>query len=246
MLGLVGGLAEFLPVGASGHRLLVARILFGSAYSRQFAGVCELAAAAAALISLRKELLALLSTGGRRVALALAAAAVPAILLSLPFVGTGGGLYYGPGGVGALFLVSGLSLYVAEELGRRVRQLADLGLPGSLLVGLLQVLAVLPGISRTGLAISGAMLAGVERGDAVRFALMLSIPLLLFAGVWDLLHANGSTGASPLILGAITTFVAGYGAVRLMLNFSQNFSMMAFAYYLWVAGALAVAYAAFG
>lgn len=251
LLGLIGGLTDIFPVSSSGHRLLAGQMLFGSPYDRTFTGACELASALAALVALRREVGSILGSlrvagsEGRQVGLLLLAAALPAALLSLPFRDASVEVSRNLGGVGVLLLVSGLLLYVAEELGRRSRPLTSLSVPGAILVGLLQVLAVMPGVSRTGFAISGAMLAGITREAATRFALLLSIPLLLFTGLWDLSYSEpgGSpAGAGDFALGMAASFAAAYAAVRLLLLFVHRFSLMTFAYYLWGVGLVTIVY----
>lgn len=252
VVGFVGGAADFLPVGGSGHRILAGQILFGRPYDQGFAGVCEISSALAALVALRKEVwnlgrgVARKNAEARQIGVMLALAAATAGLISLPFrdayLGVSGNLL---AVVGVLLLVSGLLLYVAEELGRRTRPLASLNPPGALFIGLLQVLAVLPGISRTGGAISGGMLAGITRESSTRFALLLSIPLLAVAGLWDLSSgspAGGSTGAWAILVGAAASFVGGFLAIGFLRWYVRRFSLMAFAYYLWALGIAAVAY----
>ena len=170
-------------------------------------------------------------------------AAVTTMLISLPFrdayLGISKNLL---AVVGVLLLVSGLLLYVAEELGRRTRSLAALNPPGALLIGLLQVISVLPGISRPATAISGGMLVGITREDSTRFALLLSIPLLAVAGVWDLTAGQSSAGAWTIALGTSASFVGGFAAVGFLRWYVREFSLMAFAYYLWILGISAIAY----
>ena len=144
--------------------------------------------------------------------------------------------------VGVLSLVSGLLLYVAEELGRRTWSLAALNLPGAVLIGLMQVLAVLPGISRPATAISGGMLVGITREDSTRFALLLSIPLLAVTGVWDLTDGQSSAGAGAIALGTSASFVGGFLAVGFLRWYVREFSLMTFAYYLWIIGIVAIVY----
>lgn len=249
VVGLVGGVADFLPVGGFGHRILVGQIFFGEPYDRGFAGACEISSALAAVVALRGDVqslvLAVVRRGAesRRIGAMLLIATATAALISLPFrdayLGVSGNLL---AVVGVLLLVSGLLLYVAEELGRRTRSLGSLNPPGALLIGLLQVLAVLPGISRTGMAISGGMLVGVTREAATRFALLLSIPLLLVAGLWDLAAGQSSSGALEITLGTSASFVGGFLAIGFLRWYVREFSLMAFAYYLWVLGIAAIAY----
>jgi undecaprenyl-diphosphatase len=252
VVGLVGGVADFLPVGGFGHRILVGQILFGEPYDRGFAGVCQISSALAALAALRGDVwslvLAVVRRNGerRRIGAMLLVSAVAAAFISLPFrdayLGVSDNLL---AVVGVLLLVSGLLLYVAEELGRRTRSLVSLNLPGALLIGLLQVLAVLPGISRTGMAISGGMLVGITREAATRFALLLSIPLLLVAGLWDLSAGQSSSGALEILeitLGASASFVGGFLAIGFLRWYVREFSLMTFAYYLWGVGIATIAY----
>ena len=249
VVGLVGGMADFLPVGGTGHRILIGQIVFDRPYDRGFAGVCEISSALAALVALRKEVRSLIlavaqrDVRGRWIGGMLLLASATAALISLPFQDA----YLGISDnllavVGVLLLVSGLLLYVAEELGRRTRSLGSLNPPGALLIGLLQVLAVLPGISRTGMAISGGMLVGITREASTRFALLLSIPLLFVAGLWDLSVRESSAGAWAVVFGAPASFVGGVLAIGFLRWYVREFSLMAFAYYLWVLGIAAIAY----
>lgn len=242
-------MADFLPIGGSGHRILVGEILFGRPYDRGFAGACELSSALAGIFALRGEVRTLARTvgrrdsEGRRIGVMLLVAAATTALISLPFRDVYLGVFDNLlAVVGVLLLVSGLLLYVAEELGRRTRSLAALNPPGAVLIGLLQVLSVLPGISRPATAIAGGMLVGITREDSTRFALLLSIPLLAVAGVWNLIAGQSSAGAGTIALGTTASFVGGFMAVGFLRWYVREFSLMAFAYYLWVIGILAIAY----
>ncbi len=249
VLGVIGGAADFLPVSGSGHRILVGQVLFGRPYDRGFTGACEISSALAALVALRREVWGLavaVSRGdseGRRIGAMLLLAAATAVLISLPFrdayLGVSGNLL---AVVGVLLLVSGLLLYVAEELGRRTRLLGSLSPPGALLIGLLQTLAVLPGISRQGMAVSGGMLVGITREASTRFALLLSIPLLAVTGLWDLSAGQSPAGTWAVALGTTASFVGGFVAIGFLRWYVKEFSLMAFAYYLWVLGVAAIAY----
>lgn len=249
IVGFVGGVADFLPISGSGHRILVGQSLFGAPYDRGLAGACELSSALAATVALRSEVWTLActvrrrDTEGRRLGGLLLVAAATTALISLPFrdayLGFSDNLL---AVIGVLLLVSGLLLYVAEELGRRTKYLTSLNSPAALLIGLLQVLAVLPGISRPATAIAGGMLLGITREDSTRFALLLSIPLLAITGVWDLTAGESSAGAWTVALATVTSFVGAFLAVGFLRWYVSKYSFMAFAYYLWAIGIAAVAY----
>ncbi|MGB3634275.1 MAG: undecaprenyl-diphosphate phosphatase [Rubrobacteraceae bacterium] len=248
LVGFVGGISDFLPVGGSGHRILMERVFFGGTYNREFSGICQIFAALAAVVALRKEITdSLRSIGhpggeGRRVAALLLAATATATFISLPFANAYAGLSGDIVVVGVLFLVSGLLIYIAEEIGRRTHPLGSLKLPGAMLVGLLGALAALPGISRTGATISGGMLLGLTRESATRFALFLSVPLLVVSGIWDISSGGGEVGPWASVFGAAASFVGGFLAVGFLRWYAREFSFMVFAYYLWVVGVFTIVY----
>ena len=248
MVGLIGGITELVPVSSSGHQALAGEVLFGRPYDRGFAGICAFSAALAVPVALWKEFRGLLRTlffgggSGRQVGGLLAAAAVLAALISTPFRNVAVEASENLGQVGVLLLVSGLLLYIAEELGRRARPIEDLGLPGALLIGLLETLAVLPGISRPGAAISGGLLVGLNREAATRFALLLSVPLLVLTGVWNLSSGGEAPGSGAVLVGGAAAFIGAYVGARLVIGFARRFSMTLFAYYLWAVGLFAILY----
>ncbi|TCJ20527.1 hypothetical protein E0L93_01515 [Rubrobacter taiwanensis] len=253
VLGALQGLTDVLPVSASGHRAFVGQAFFGEeSYSPDLLGALNLATALAVLLALRGEVVEILRSlrsgrgPGRRVSLLVAAAVTPAAVILYTFREAASGVYDNLFAVGVLLLVSGLLLYIGEELGKRTRPLESLSPPGAILVGLLQTLAVLPGISRPGAAICGAMLAGITREGAARFALLLSVPLLSATGLWRLFYLESveSPDAKALILSCLTALVCGYAAARLLLVLAREFSMMIYAYYLWTAGVAVILYAA--
>ncbi len=247
LLGLVGGIADFLPVSGSGHRILVERVFFGNSYSRGFAGICQVSAALAAVVALRKEIagyrrsLGQPESGRPRLAALLLGATATAALVSLPFEDAYAGLSGDLVVVGVLLLVSGLLIYIAEEIGRRTLTLDSLKLPGATLIGLLGALAAVPGISRTGATISGGMLLGLTREAATRFVLLFSVPLLIVSGFWDI-SSGGGAGLWVSAAGAAASFVGAFLAVGFLRWYAREFSFMAFAYYLWVVGVFAIGY----
>lgn len=248
LMGLVGGIADFLPVSGSGHRVLLWRVFFDRPYDRQFAGVCEVFAALGAAVAVRGDVIRLFRSlarpgaAERRIAGLLAVSVGTMVLVSLPFRGVFVGLLDDLFVVGVLLLVSGLLLYIAEEIGRRTRQLDALGAPGAILIGLLQVLAALPGISRLGAAASGAMILGVTREAATRFAVLLSIPVLVIAGMWDISGGESGLGTWTVVIGAAASAVGAFLAVGFLRWFVRQISFMVFAYYLWAVGVFTIVY----
>jgi undecaprenyl-diphosphatase len=145
------------------------------------------------------------------------------------------GVFGAPVYVAALLLGTAAILVAAERFGRRERTTADFGWLDALVVGCWQVVALLPGISRSGSTIGGAMLRGFDRYSAARFSFLLSVPALLGAGVLaigDLVKAGSLAGdLSALAIGSVAAAVSGYLCIRWLLGYLQRRSLTVFAVY---------------
>jgi undecaprenyl-diphosphatase len=137
--------------------------------------------------------------------------------------------------VAALLLGTSAILTAGERFGRRERALGNFGWLDALVVGLWQVTALFPGISRSGATIGGAMLRGFDRPPAARFSFLLSVPALLGGGVLaivDLLDAGTlGTDLPALVVGFVSAAVSGYLCIRWLLGYLQRRSLTVFAVY---------------
>ncbi len=243
ILGLVQGLSEFLPISSSGHLVLAERLLGVEGDNLRFIVVVHLGTLLAVLAVYRRVLLRLLRGLGSfhspevRLILLLAAATVPAVLFS----------YFARSWiqeslartweVGLFLILTGAVLY-----GLRFRR--DRGgrpnLPRALAVGLAQALAIFPGISRSGLTISAGIYSGMERTRAADFSFLLSIPIILGAGLYELWGVAGegisSAEVGVLVAGGVTAALSGYLAIRFLLGVIKRRRLHYFAYYCWLAG----------
>lgn len=154
-------------------------------------------------------------------------------------------LFGSPLPVAMLLLVTGAWLVLAERLGRRERPAEDLHWWQSLLVGAAQGCAIAPGISRSGATIGAGLLLGLRREAATRFSFLLATPIILGAGVLQmkkLLEApHLEATLTPLALGFLAAFAAGYACIRFLLAYVKNRGLTAFAGYCWLVGLAAVA-----
>jgi undecaprenyl-diphosphatase len=132
---------------------------------------------------------------------------------------------------GALIAWSGVML-LAEQRGRQDRGESRLSLTDALVVGVVQCVALVPGVSRSGATISAGLFRGLDRGTATRLSFFLSIPALLAAGVFELKDAlGGSIGVGPTLVGTLVSFVVAYAAVAWLLRFVAHHSIGAFVPY---------------
>ena len=261
--GLLQGIAEFLPISSSGH-LALAHNFFGTAEADNLAFdiLLHLATLFAVLIMLRREvflvirgffsLLRKLFTGklwgqkkeqlafDERLFLMLCLSTLPLIPIALlsDRVGAIGKCSWL---VGLLLLFNGGMLWLSDRLASGKLTLENAGWLRPFLVGCVQVFGVLPGISRSGSTITGGRLCNFTREDAVRFSFLMSIPAILGACVLDLpeFFADGIEIA-PCLIGSLTAFVVGLGAIRLLQFFSRKKGFTVFSVYSVLVGIAAI------
>lgn len=255
LLGLVQGFTEFLPVSSTAH-LVVAEKLFRldpARFGLAFDVAVHLGTALAVLlyfastwISLVRDVLArrwrlplLIAAGTIPVAVAgvLLQSAVERELRDIRFV--------------AAALVAGsLLFYVAERIASQLRTLDTIGWRDAVLMGSAQAVALIPGVSRSGITISAGLLTGIARPDATRFSFLLATPVIAGAGAKTLLDARraGELFAHPeiTIVGFVVSFFAGLAAVAFLMRFLRTHSLNWFIPYRLALAALLVLAAAAG
>lgn len=151
--------------------------------------------------------------------------------------------------VGALLIFNGLVLIVSDKLSRGNRTLDDMKPKNALLIGICQMFALLPGISRSGSTITGGLLNSLERPDAVRFSFLLSIPAILGASVLKLPDFFKNTPDAKTLgvylVGAVVSAIVGICAIKLLGYVSKKSNFRIFSYYCFAAGAFAIAWSIF-
>ncbi len=256
-LGLVQGLTEFLPVSSTGH-LVIVRELFGFSTENglAFDAVLHLATVLAVGLFFRKEIWQLLVTAVRFVSGRVVDSYARTTLLAVIF-GTIPGAVLGllfeniiettlrHTLIVALGLLAGtVIMYAADRLAK---QNDIMSLKKGFWIGCFQALALLPGMSRSGLTISGGLFNGLRREEATRFAFVLSFPIILGAGLVSLSKLIGTGGVDaawgPLVLGSIAAFVSGLWAIRFLVNYLKNHTFKVFLWYrVILAGIIVVLY----
>jgi len=166
---------------------------------------------------------------------------IPAAVLGFAFEGFFEMLFGTPPIVSALLLVTAALLAFSEWRGRQGRDLESLTWLDALLIGLGQALAIAPGISRSGSTMAAGLVRGVRRAAAARYSFLLSTPVILGAGVWqlkDLLADSGWTAnLPPLLIDFLAAGVSGYLCIRFLLNYLRRGRLYPFAVYCTLAGA---------
>jgi undecaprenyl-diphosphatase len=260
-LGIVQGATEFLPVSSSGHLVLVPWLLRWQSPGLAFDTVVHWGTALSVIVYFWEEWVtlvraAILSLGAIQIGpLRLRKKAVPegmdigrAWLAWLILLGTVPGVLVGyflqdffegmfarPAAAAAFLLVTAVLLTASERLGRRERDLDDLGWLDALVVGVGQALAILPGISRSGATIAAGLAQGMKREPAAHFSFLLATPIILGAGllkVFELVGTGGLAAQAPaLMAGFMVAAVVGFGCIRFLLRYLQRRRLYPFALY---------------
>ena len=266
LLGLLQGATEFLPISSSAH-LYAIPYLFGIdeplLSSLAFGAVIHLGTLAAVLVALRRDVLRLgavalqtfASLGRRRgepaderLILAILVGTLPAVALGLVAGDLLERAVRTPLVVAGAVTLGALLLWMAERLGTRERPLRSIGVVDGIAVGLMQGLALIPGISRSGATISGGLLLGFRRDAAARFGFLLGIPAIAGAGALELKHVAESSldlaASAPLLaIGVAGAFLSGLAAIRLLFRILDGGSTRIFvAYRLAFAGILVASF----
>lgn len=252
ILGLVQGATEFVPVSSSGHLVLVPWLLRwpepGLAFDTivHWGTLVAIAAvfwrdfwwlAVAWLRSLRSRSL---EEAEARIAWWIILGTVPGVILGLTLNDPVERLFSAPQVVAILLLITAAILTLSERLGRRNRDLDEMTWVDALLIGVGQAVAIMPGISRSGATIASGLLRGLKRETAARFSFLLSTPIILGAGLPQLLKLTQAgdlaTQLPALILGFVAAAVSGYLCIRFLLSYLQRHRLYVFAAYCAVAG----------
>ena len=259
-LGLIQGLAEFLPISSSGHLAFfqeVVAVLDAGEESLFFDVLLHLGTLVAVFVAYRAEIKSLilefftmvgvrkLPQGqkpdrlSRRMILFIILGTLP-LFAVLPVKDFVEGLYSNPMFIGCAFLGTGLILFLSDRLSRGNKDVKNASILDVLLVGCGQALATVPGISRSGTTISVGLARGFSREFAVKFSFLLSIPAVLGANILSLIDAIQEgidwTQMPMYLAGVATAMISGYLAIRLLKYISRKGSFGGFAYYCWGIG----------
>lgn len=225
VLGLVQGLTEFLPVSSSGHLALVEHLGMNAAAPVTFDVLLHLATLVVVVVFFRRNIVWYFRNDPK-ILFYIVVASIPAGVLGLAFKKYFEALRLSPSAICVGLLVTAVGLFLAEVRGRGAAyQLRDMGWFGALVIGLCQALAIVPGISRSGATITGAVMCGVEREEAFNFSFILSIPVVLGAVLLHATHLVKAIGFSalakgvfsgPVILGSVLAVISGFAALSLL------------------------------
>ena len=251
ILGIVQGLTEFLPVSSSGHLELV-KAIFGSDYEQQQGLLVTITLHAATAFStifvFRKDIVMILSDLLRfkrgeslNFSLKIILSMIPAVIIGLFFEDFIASLFVGKIAlVAGMLMITALLLFLADRVNENNK---ELNYSNTFYIGVIQAIAILPGISRSGATIALAVLLKIDRNKAARFSFLMVIPLILGSmakSVMDGDLSQDSTALLPLLVGFVSAFITGVFACRWMVTLVKKSQLKYFSFYCFAVGALAI------
>lgn len=246
VLGLVQGLTEFLPISSSAHILIVSQLLGWQDPGAAFTAVTQIGTETAVIVFFRRDIVRIIDTWARSLRQPALRKSIDArmgwyvIIGTIP-IGVLGFAFAHQIETAArnLWLVAGtligfgIILGVADALGRRRLQLADLNARDGILFGLGQALALIPGVSRSGATITTGLALGYTREAAARYAFLLAIPAVLASGLYEATKIGDDAQVSwgPTLLATAIAFVVGLAVIAWLLRWVSTRSYLPFVLY---------------
>jgi undecaprenyl-diphosphatase len=243
ILGLVQGLTEFLPVSSSGHLVIGQHLLKFEGPNLAFDIVLHLGTLLAVVVyfwrDIRKILASFMGKGNgpwRRVGLLVLAGTVPTGLIGVLFKDPLTNMFGSVRIVAMMLTVTGILLFMADRVTRTNRSLADIRAWDALVIGVVQGLAIIPGISRSGSTIATGLFLKIEPDAAARFSFLLSIPAILGAVALegkDIFGQAVDGSATAFAAGFVTAAVSGWLAIIILLRMLKWKRLTIFSVYCW-------------
>jgi len=243
VLGIVQGLTEFLPISSTAHLVVIPWFFAwgGTVNSLAFDVSLHGGTLVSLLVCFRRDILEMLKSRRSFLVLILAGT-VPAAAAGVLLEDYVDGALRNPLLIALMLAAFGLVMYYAETF-RKTKAMERISLPDALFIGIAQAVAIVPGVSRSGVTISAGLMRGVKREEAARFSFLLSIPVIAGATVLEgrrLFTAPGDFDIALVGAGFVSALATGFIAIRFMMAFLRRHSMNTFVIYRFVLAAFIV------
>jgi undecaprenyl-diphosphatase len=259
ILGLVQGLTEFIPISSTAHLLIVPQVLGWGDPGAAVSAVIQFGTLLAAIIYFFGDIVRLIGGFFRglitrrpladvdsREAWLVVIGTIPIVVLGLLFKKHIESTFRGLWIVTTMVIVVAILMQIAEGYAKRrqLRGFDDMTVMDSIVIGLGQCLALIPGSSRSGSTIMPAIFRGIDRPTAARYSFLLSIPAVGGAGMLELIkerHVLGQLGWTPIIVAIVVAFISGYASIWFLIRYLRTHTTHVFIYYRYVLGVAMIA-----
>ena len=261
VLAVVQGVTEFLPISSTGHLYLSSWLLGWQAESLDFDISLHVGTLFAVLLYFFRDWVQIIGQGfglraghdeglkhDRMLLWLLAIATVPAGIAGVLFNDLAEGPWRSPFVIGAMLVVVGVIMWIAENVGRKVRDLASVNLPDALVIGVAQAFALVPGASRSGTTIGAGLFRNLNRDAAARFSFLMSTPIIGGAAVKALRDMHKQVGlhamlTTDFLAGVAVSAIVGCAVIAWFLHYLRRSGLRPFVYYRIVFGIIVLALA---
>jgi len=257
VLGALQGFTEVLPISSSAHLILVPWLLKWPESGLTFDVALHLGTFIALTVYFRRDIIELifntfdairtrsLDTPAKRLPFLIVATTIPAAIIGKLFEQQVEETFRAnPLLIASFLIIFGLILGSVDMFGRKRRALDEIKTSNALLIGLLQCLALIPGVSRSGITITGGLLLGFTRESAARFSFLISLPIVAGAALLKAVHIfkHGIPAGEglPMLVGIAASAITGYISVAFLLRFVQKRSLAPFVWYRVIIGGVLI------
>lgn len=246
--GIVQGVGEFLPISSSAHLILVPWLFGWNDPGIAFDVALHLGTLLAVIIFFWRDWIILTVNGIKKPKSTegklfwfLVLATIPGAIIGKLLEEQAETAFREPWLIGAMLMIMGLILYVCDRLGSKKDTLDKIGLGRSFAIGFSQAIAIIPGVSRSGITMAAGLAMGLNRESVARFSFLLSTPIILGAGLFkfkDMLNAQ--IDAIPFAIGIITSAIAGILSIKFLLEYLKSKGFGIFVWYRLILGVLVI------
>jgi len=246
ILALIQGITEFLPISSSAHLILVPLLTEWQDQGLAIDVAAHLGSLFAVVLYFRKDIARILFSGinsifkkdvsdlDSRLFWFFIVASIPVLVFGFLLHDVISNYLRDPLIIAFASIGFGLLLWYADVAGKRVRQMNSIGLRDAIIIGLAQVLALVPGTSRSGITMTAALMLGLDRQSAARFSFLMAVPIILVAGIYEtlkLIEMNASVDLNNFIITVVLSAVSALFAIHLFLKFLDKVGMLPFVIY---------------
>jgi len=246
ILGIIQGLTEFLPVSSSGHLVIFQHIMGLQEGTISFDVLLHLGTLLAVFIAFREDIAAIIKRPFSRLTYLVLVGCIPAGLMGFFLEPLFERAFASLLVVGIGLLITGAVLKISEKMAERsfdMKDIQDTTYGDVLFIGILQGLAIVPGISRSGSTIAGGLMAGLERTWAARYSFLVAIPVIFGAGLAQMkdIADQGLNGSFvPHLVGFLAAALFGYIAIKIVMELVRKGRLSIFSYYCWALGTITI------
>ena len=245
--GIVQGIGEFLPISSTAHLILVPWLFGWKDPGVAFDVALHLGTAFAVILFFWKDWVSLIKSGitepkskTGKIFWYLVVASIPGAIFGVlldKYMTT----FRNPAVIGIMLIIMGIVLYYADKLGRNEIQFEKMDFKRSLIVGLSQVLAIIPGVSRSGITMSTGRFLGIERESIAKFTFLLSTPIILGDALYHMRKiGNTPIDKMPFVVAILTSAIVGTLSIKFLLNYLKTKGFGLFAIYRFILGAVVI------